>query len=160
MLNTGGETLVAVGRAIDGDTYVVSGLNVAAIVRLVGFDAPERSQSRGQECLRAIKPMVEGRNFWCAVRGLDPYGRILVQLWAEHGHGDLALVLLGDGLGWCVRSHAPDPARYMKAEAKARKDGKGLWQDPDPIAPWVWRRMMPHFRHDPMGAYHRRHRGA
>lgn len=160
MLNTGGETLVTVGRAIDGDTYVVSGLNVAAIVRLVGFDAPERSQARGQECLRAIKRVVEGTNYWCAVRGLDPYGRILVQLWEEHGHRDLAVGLLRAGLGWCVKNHAPDVEAYEKAEKQARQARKGLWQDLNPIAPWVWRRMMPHFRHNPMGAYHRRHRGS
>ncbi len=160
MLDAVGEVLITVTWALDGDTYLVTGLHPGAIVRLAGFDAPERSQARGQECLRAIKPVVEGMSFLAAVREIDQYGRVIAQLFYTQGHRDLAIVLLKAGLGWCVKNHAPDVEAYEKAEKQARQARKGLWQDLNPIAPWIWRAMMPHFRHNPMGSYHRRHRGA
>lgn len=29
---------------------------------------------------------------------------------------------------------------YEEAERKARGEGIGLWIDPEPVAPWEWRR--------------------
>ncbi len=49
------------------------------------------------------------------------------------------------GMAWWYRSYAkeqPSQERgqyeFAEQEAKARK--AGLWRDPEPIAPWAWRK--------------------
>jgi hypothetical protein len=48
------------------------------------------------------------------------------------------------GLAWWYRhyAHEQSPADrllYEDAENKAKAEGQGLWQDPDPMPPWQWR---------------------
>ena len=40
---------------------------------------------------------------------------------------------------WWYRKYAPKDKELAKAEATARKAKRGLWADPNPIPPWVWR---------------------
>ncbi len=61
------------------------------------------------------------------------------------GEGDVNLALVRKGMCWWYRKYAHeqsdvDQALYEAAEGKARREGKGLWQDPDPVPPWKWRR--------------------
>ena len=39
------------------------------------------------------------------------------------------------------RKYAPDNATLQTLEAEARAAKVGLWRDPDPIPPWVFRRL-------------------
>jgi len=47
-------------------------------------------------------------------------------------------------LSWWYRHYAneqspADRLLYEDAENKAKAEGLGLWQDPDPMPPWEWR---------------------
>ncbi len=52
---------------------------------------------------------------------------------------DIALWFLKGGLAW----HDPlakEKTEYAQAEQEARKAGRGLWADKNPVAPWEWRK--------------------
>ncbi|CAG0912171.1 unnamed protein product, partial [Cyprideis torosa] len=40
---------------------------------------------------------------------------------------------------WHYRKYSKDP-NLQALEDEARKAKRGLWADPDPVAPWDWRR--------------------
>ena len=46
-------------------------------------------------------------------------------------------------LGWCwwYRKYAPLDTEFEKLEKGARDAKKGLWVDPAPIPPWVYRKV-------------------
>lgn len=57
---------------------------------------------------------------------------------------DLGLAQIEAGLAWYYRRYESDlPAawrgRYDAAESRARDERRGLWREPDPIAPWRFR---------------------
>jgi endonuclease YncB( thermonuclease family) len=58
---------------------------------------------------------------------------------------DTGLAQVKAGMAWWYRKYAreqtpEDQALYEKAEDDAKADSVGLWSEPDPVAPWVWRR--------------------
>jgi len=47
-----------------------------------------------------------------------------------------------DGFAWVFRRFENDPALIaLEDEAKAAR--RGLWRDPEPVPPWVWRERHP-----------------
>jgi endonuclease YncB( thermonuclease family) len=150
---------VTIQHCIDGDTYSAKMHEMSVVMRLAGFDAPERTQPRGQWVIGQVKATIIGITFDCVIRGLDHYGRTIVQLFYTPGR-DLAPELLREGLGWADLTHAPNPAKYLDAQDKAQKHKIGIWQDPDPIPPAAWRASHRGPWKNPNAALHKRHRGA
>jgi micrococcal nuclease len=48
--------------------------------------------------------------------------------------------LVQDGWCWWYRKYAPWYAVLEELEKAAREDKKGLWADPQPVPPWVYRK--------------------
>jgi endonuclease YncB( thermonuclease family) len=48
--------------------------------------------------------------------------------------------LVQAGLAWWYRKYAPDDRELEKLEAEARSAKRGLWQDPNPVPPWEFRK--------------------
>ena len=46
--------------------------------------------------------------------------------------------MLKQGMAWHYKKYSKD-LDYAKLETEARKNRVGLWQDRNPIAPWLWR---------------------
>jgi len=69
--------------------------------------------------------------------GRDRYGRVVGTIYV----GDLNVnaQMLRQGMAWVYRQYANDKMLY-ELESQAKKRGLGLWADPDPIAPWDYRR--------------------
>jgi micrococcal nuclease len=42
------------------------------------------------------------------------------------------------GMAWRYVKYSRDPM-IADAEKDAREQGRGLWDDKDPVAPWMWR---------------------
>src|SRR5574338_342536 len=142
----------------DGDTVtVLAAGNVQYRIRLAGIDAPEKSQPFGARAKESLSAIVFGQ--WVTVDGdkLDRYGRTVAKLWvAPSAAGcrssptcprtlNANLEQLATGMAWWYRQYArgqlpEDRIRYAEAEQAARNRKLGLWKDPDPMAPWVWRR--------------------
>jgi micrococcal nuclease len=43
------------------------------------------------------------------------------------------------GMAWAFVQYLHDK-RLVQLEAQARAGRVGLWADPEPVAPWVWRK--------------------
>jgi endonuclease YncB( thermonuclease family) len=64
-------------------------------------------------------------------------------LWV--GDRDINREMVSDGLAWVFGGFAPDED-LLAAEAAARRQRRGLWSDPRPIAPSDWRATHPPHR--------------
>ncbi|HMB30841.1 MAG TPA: thermonuclease family protein [Desulfohalobiaceae bacterium] len=126
---------------IDGDTIKVIGEHFRLrTIRLYGIDCPEKEQNNGwwarvymvKNCLfRKVKVKAVDR---------DQYNRIVGKI--RVNDRDLNRCLVANGFAW-VYDHYCKQQRYCqklyKAETIARREGKGIWSEKDPIPPWEWR---------------------
>ena len=147
------ELLGRVVAVTDGDTIKVLDANSTLHkVRLTGIDAPERSQPYGNASRKNLESMVAGRQVLVRFAKNDKYGRILGNVWVQPRdclpcgktlYVNHAQILAG--MAWWYRYYADDQSegdrgRFESAEREAIARKWGLWADPDPVPPWVWRR--------------------
>jgi endonuclease YncB( thermonuclease family) len=120
-------TLTGAARVVDGDTIEMSGQTL----RLIGIDAPELAQpcerdgkpwACGDWSRDALRTRLSGRDLSCSGTDQDRYGRWLVT--CRLGGRDLGQVLVRNGVAFAYRRYS---AIYVSDEAKAQRDGRGLW---------------------------------
>lgn len=129
-------TGLVVGVA-DGDTITVLHEDRQERVRLNGIDAPEKRQAFGRRAKRFTSDLSFGRTVTVREHGRDKYGRVI---------GDVVLPdarvlneeLVRAGLAWWYCRHSHD-MRLAELEREAREARRGLWAEPDPMAPWDFR---------------------
>lgn len=127
-------------RVIDGDSLVLQVGHARYGIELAGIDAPELNQPWGKHAADRLHRTLVGAFVVVVPEATDGYrvtGRI------NHKNRDVGLQLLLNGLAWQARatpSTTPEEQPYAIAEQQARRDRRGLWSDPQPIAPWEWRR--------------------
>jgi endonuclease YncB( thermonuclease family) len=143
-------TVVAIA---DGDTLTV--LDVAQRqhkVRLSAIDAPERRQAYGERAKQHLVRLAHGRSVLVDWHKRDRYGRIVGRvLLRQCAHvdcsyaQDVALEQLRAGFAWHFVRYASEQPLYerqqyagMEREARARREG--LWQQPEPVPPWLFRK--------------------
>ena len=111
-------------RVIDGDSLVVNGVEI----RLRGVDAPEGRQTCrrggqdwacGKQATKRLAARISGRAVQCAGAEYDKHDRLLGV--CHIGEDDLNEWLVAEG--WAVALDS-----YQAAEARARSEGKGIWQ--------------------------------
>ncbi len=134
------------GRVVgiaDGDTITVLDANRQQHrIRLNGIDAPETAQAFSQVSKTNLSTLVFGQDVLVVWSKVDRYGRKIGAV--IRGSVDANLEQLRSGLAWYYRQYAGDvaPANrplYEAAEAEARAAKRGLWRDPQPVAPWAFR---------------------
>jgi len=143
------------GRVVavtDGDTIkVLDASNTTVVVRLNGIDAPERAQPFGAVSRKHLESLVAGQQVLVRTMKHDRYGRVLGNVWVQPRdcpgcdktlYVNYAQVL--DGMAWWYRYYAGDQTpedrgRFESAEREAMARRWGLWADPDPVPPWLWR---------------------
>lgn len=123
---------------LDGDTVDVLVNLRPRRVRLFGIDAPEKGQAFGQRAKQAASRLAFGRQVRIVGHGSDRYGRILGEVILPDGT-TLNMRLVEEGFAWQYRQYSRD-ARLAELEAKARADRRGLWNVPNPIPPWEYRK--------------------
>ena len=132
-----------VEHVCDGDSIIVRGRFGRVKLRIAGMDAPETAQPRGRESERRLRAMLQGRVVKVRSVAADRYGRWVSTVTADGV--DAGLVMIEEGEAWAYRTYLwalPKEARgrYLAAEARARRAGRGLWAERSPEAPWLWRR--------------------
>lgn len=120
----------------DGDTITVLVNKESIKVRLEGIDAPEAKQSFGNKSKQALSKIVFGKNVVVKKTGEDRYGRTLGVIMV--GSVDVNGKMIEDGWAWHYKNYN-DEERLGKLEEKARSAKRGLWADPNPLAPWEYR---------------------
>jgi endonuclease YncB( thermonuclease family) len=123
----------------DGDTIdVLLGDGRKARVRLHGIDAPEYGQRFHRQATAFVRERIDGQRVRIERVDIDDYDRLIGQIWMADQRFNAEVVRAG--WAWRYRQYAPDDAELQAAESQARSAKRGLWADPRPLPPWVWRR--------------------
>jgi micrococcal nuclease len=131
-----------VGRVVgvtDGDTITVMREGKGTRVRLHGIDAPEKNQAYGSKAKEFLSKLVFGTDVCVNVVDIDRWGRLVGKV--ETSYGDsVNEALVENGFAWWYRRYAPSDYTLAKLEVNAQKQKHGLWADPNPTPPWLFRR--------------------
>jgi endonuclease YncB( thermonuclease family) len=127
-------------KVADGDTItVLDATNMQHRIRLDKIDAPEKSQPFGDSSRKHLAALVAGKIVEVEWTKKDKYGRILGTVWAMLPvRTDVNLQMVEDGFAWHYK-HFDNTPSYAAAETSARKAKRGLWKDPAPIPPHIFR---------------------
>lgn len=109
-------------------------------VRLVGIDAPELDQPHGRDARAALAAKLAGGVVRVEGDARDRHGRVLGRLVVDGR--DLNREMVAEGWAWAFTGFATDDD-LAAAEAAARHARRGLWADPQPVAPGRWRELHP-----------------
>jgi len=109
-------------------------------VRLYGIDCPELSQNYGQEAKRFTESLVLSKKVTVEKKDTDIYGRVVGLVYLPDGTL-LNEELVKNGYAWVYDTYCTDSvcSTWKTLEQQARQQGKGLWQDSNPIPPWEYR---------------------
>jgi micrococcal nuclease len=140
-LCTSQQTLAAPYELIqvyDGDTVKLRDADGEFKLRITDIDAPERNQAYGKKSRRALAQLCKGRDILVTAQltGMDKYQRYLGRL--QCNQIDASIYLTERGLAWHNSKYSSDVSIYQ-AQQQAQFNKIGLWQEPNPIPPWVWR---------------------
>lgn len=135
--------LAELGRVVgvtDGDTIKVVLHGVQTTIRLYGIDTPEKKQAFGQTAREYTAELVAREEVDVEPIAVDRYGRTVAIVMV----GDLSLQeqLLTAGYAWVYDQYCTKPFchGWNALQELSAMRGSGLWQDENPVPPWVWRK--------------------
>ena len=138
---------VLVGKVVgisDGDTIKVLDSNKTEHkIRLMGIDAPEKTQAFGAASKHALSNYIYQQEVTVEYKKKDRYQRILGKVILDKQ--DICLAMISDGMAWHYKDYEKEQSKtdrdlYSQAELKARNEKVGLWQDSKAIEPSAFRR--------------------
>ena len=123
----------------DGDTLKARCNDEAAplVIRLAEIDAPEKGQPFGGASKAALSALCLGKASVVRPRTKDRWGRTVARV--SCGGVDASSAQVQSGLAWAFTKYLTDPS-IAELEQKARGEGVGLWTQPFPVPPWIWRK--------------------
>lgn len=124
-------------RVIDGDTVELRLDGRMQHAHLHGIDAPELKQPYGPQAKRAVAAMVTGMVVTVRLYGVEPSGILDVDIVLSNRRS-VSRALLYEGFAW-RRNGAQADADLDAAASDAQYAKRGLWSEPNPTAPWVYR---------------------
>ncbi len=131
---------VIVGNVVgvhDGDTLTLRTINETPKVRLFGIDTPELGQPFGNNAKQALSSLVFGKSVTISSSGKNRYDRTLGVVFL--GNGNVNAQMIRMGMAWHYKQYS-NSVPMQQFEDYARANRIGLWADPNPIAPWDWRK--------------------
>lgn len=131
----------------DGDTITVQVDRQRIKVRLVDIDAPESKQPFGQQSRQALSALCSGNPVRIETKSKDRYGRSLAGVTCGTTYVNAELVR--QGMAWVYDKYVQDRSLYQLQD-EARSAKRGLWADPNSIAPWQWRATKARWSSKPM----------
>jgi len=138
---------VLVGKVVgitDGDTItVVDADKTEHKVRLMGIDAPEKSQDFGAASKQVLSNYIYQREVTVEYKKQDRYKRKVGKVIL--GKQDVCLVMIERGMAWHYKDYEKEQSKtdrdlYSQAELKARESRIGLWQLSNPVEPSFYRK--------------------
>ncbi|HTK04705.1 MAG TPA: thermonuclease family protein [Candidatus Eisenbacteria bacterium] len=133
------EGTYAVGRTVDGDTFVLDD-GSRTRVRVLGINTPETKDPRkpvecfGREAAARLHQLIDGKDVRLVAdagqEDRDRYGRLVRYVMLPDGT-DVGLLMIRDGYAYeyTYRSHYERQASYRAAQEEARNAKRGLWAD-------------------------------
>jgi endonuclease YncB( thermonuclease family) len=122
----------------DGDTIELLRNGKPETVRLFGVDTPEKTQEYGERSKQFTSDLAFGKTVRLIVNNTDRYGRTVGTIILQDGRS-LNEELVRNGYAWHYKAYSNDRT-LANLEADARRFKRGLWQAPNPIAPWDFRK--------------------
>lgn len=121
----------------EGDRLTIRHDGRNETIYIKDIDCPELKQAYGKQAKQAIAAYVGSRDVVVRAlkRGRNGLGtaEILLQDGRNVGHE-----LLKEGLAWARPERSQDQS-LDEMEQLAKAERKGLWSDPNPVAPWKWK---------------------
>ncbi|QKJ67007.1 thermonuclease family protein [Deefgea piscis] len=129
----------------DGDTITLLDANKQQYkLRLAYIDAPEKAMPFGQAAKIHLSDLVFKQNVSAQIDDVDRYGRGVARI--SKNQQDINLAQVNAGFAWHYTTYAKkaqptaDFADYANAQHAAKSARLGLWQDPQAMPPWDWRK--------------------
>lgn len=130
------------GRVVavaDGDTLtVLDASRQQHRVRLAELDAPESGQAFGRRSGQLLSQLCHGKQVVVRDTSSDRYGRVVGTVFCDGINANAEMVR--QGLAWVYVQYARPGSELFALERQAREARIGLWSDPHPVEPWLWRR--------------------
>lgn len=107
---------------------------------MYGIDAPEKGQDFGRRAKEYLSGLVFGEGVEIEEMGADRYGRTVavVRVGAVNANEEM----LKAGMAWVFTKRCRNKVcvGWKDLEIQARERRAGLWSQPEPVAPWDWRK--------------------
>jgi endonuclease YncB( thermonuclease family) len=143
--NAGQPIPVVVQSVVDGDTINIVGEKNR--IRLASIDAPELShgygrpgQPFGQFAKSALEVRLRAGEVSLDCVDVDRYGRSICVVFQAGFNVNQWMV--EQGLAWANTAQVRylRSREYLALQDRAKAAQKGLWAEPNPVEPWLWRR--------------------
>lgn len=122
---------------VDGNTIQVKAEdNEVYQVSMAGIDCPEIGQEFGERAKSFLSKLILDKTVQVELKGKDRWGNHLGVVMLDGK--DPRYELLEAGLAWTAERNPVEEFEALKETAKSKR--KGLWKDPDPTPPWIFRR--------------------
>jgi endonuclease YncB( thermonuclease family) len=130
---------VKVTRVVDGDTFTaINRDDLQLRFRLYGIDAPEKRQAFSNVSKKTLEAIIHNKTVIVEVLSTDNWGRHIAKV-STQSVKDVGAKMLERGVAWHYKQY-DNSEEYSEMEKKARKNKIGLWVDPKPTPPWLWRK--------------------
>lgn len=126
-------------KVSDGDTVTIQGTRI----RLACIDAPEMSQTRGEESRKTLQQLIGNRIPQVIKLDTDRFGRTVASLELLGTNLNIEMVKRGQAFVYEKYLSTCPPAMRAElraVEGQARAQRIGVWQDTPPEYPWDFRR--------------------
>lgn len=131
-----------VTRVTDGDTLQVCPASSQPVtVRLYGIDAPEKRQPGGGDAAASLAAMLPvGASVDVVPKSRDQYGRAVAIVYRGDSCINGEMVALGHA--WVYPRYCRERVcrAWKRMQRRAQAEQRGLWQQPENIHPWKWRK--------------------
>jgi len=109
-------------------------------IRLAEIDAPEKGQAFGNRSKQHLATLCFGKHADVVPHAKDRYLRTVAHVSCDRT--DAGTEQVRAGMAWVFDRYVIDRSLYA-VQDEARSAHRGLWEDPNPVAPWEWRRSRP-----------------
>lgn len=133
----------------DGDTISLLIDGKEQTVHFAHIDCPEKKQPFGTKAKQFVSDACFGKNVTLVINEKNKYDRnkrLIAEIILEDGR-NLNKELVKNGLAWHFKKYS-DSKEYDQLEKTARNRKIGIWSEPDPTAPWDWRKSKKIFNFD------------
>ena len=125
---------------VDGDTFdILMEGNITVRVRMEGIDAPERGMPFYKVAKNYLSNLCFGKQVKLKISHKDNHNRTLAFSYLEDGK-ELSHEMLKAGLAWHFKKYNSD-VDLEQLEIDARNSKIGIWQDENPMPPWINRNL-------------------
>jgi endonuclease YncB( thermonuclease family) len=122
----------------DGDTFSLVFDNGFKIkVRLNKIDCPERKQAFSERATQELSNMIFNHTVRVDYVRKDGYGRVLGDVYVNNLY--INEEMIKRGMAWHYKKYSDDK-NFAQLEHIAYKNKVGLWQDPNAVPPWEFRK--------------------